>query len=145
MNAALESAVARFRSDPQMARYDTTQDVGGCWNTAHRFAWWGVPYAFRRWRNLPGLRTEYQHNLEVDGHIVCWTHRQIAASAEWPHVEPEESYQARFGEPQPICEVCGTTDPMHVCEGLVRDPYTAAVAKLNRSERRQLARVLGVQ
>jgi hypothetical protein len=132
-----------------MARYATTEDVGGCWSTAPRFACYlheeSVPYAFRKWRNLPGLRTEYQHNLEVDGNIVCWTHRQIDPEAAWPHVEPVASYQARFGEPLPICEVCGSSGTPHVCEGLVRDPYAAAVAKLTAAELQQIARVLGLR
>lgn len=144
MSAAFESAVARFRSDPEMARYDTTEDVGGCWNTAHRFAWYlheeGVSYAFRRWRNLPGLRTAYHHNVEVDRNIVCWRHRQIDASADWPHIEPVESYGVQFGEPQPICVTCGMSGQPHACKGLVEDPWTAALMTLNRAERRRLER-----
>lgn len=124
VSAALELAVARFRSDPEMARYATTEDVGGCWNTAHRFAWYlheeSVPYTFRKWRNLPGLRTEYQHNLEVDGNIVCWTHRQIDPEAAWPHVEPVAVYQARGFEPLPVCVTCGSSGAPHRCRGLER-------------------------
>ena len=108
---ALDRAIADFRADPDMRRFDTTADLGGCWETAQRFAWHcaqrGVPYLFRKWRNLPGLRTRWQHNIEVDGQIICWTHRQIDTAAAWPHVEPFVSYRARFGRPQPICLRCG--------------------------------------
>jgi hypothetical protein len=143
---ALEFAIARFRADPEMVRYDTSADVGGCWNTAHRFAWYlhelGVAYRFMRWRNLPGQRTPFQHNVVVDGHVICWTHKQIDPGAEWPHVEPVESYRARFGEPEPICELCGSTEKPLPCRGLVRDPWTAAIARLSRAEQARLAQLL---
>ena len=40
MGTSLDRAIARFRADPEMARYDTSEDVGGCWTTAYRFAWY---------------------------------------------------------------------------------------------------------
>lgn len=118
----LASVIERAKLDPEIARFDTDADVGGCWATAHAFAWHlqleGLPYRFRRWRNLPGLRTEYQHNLEVDGQIICWTHRQIDPGAAWPHVEPVPVYQARGFEPLPVCATCGSVEQSHECRGL---------------------------
>jgi hypothetical protein len=73
----LARVIAEARPDPLLQRFDTADDVGGCWNTAHRFALYcqrrNVPYRFRRWRNLPELRTPFQHNIESHSLIVCWT------------------------------------------------------------------------
>src|SRR3954451_21684561 len=91
-------AIERFRADPEMARYNTAAPVGGCWTSSFRFAHFltelGVDYRFRRWRNLPHLATDRQHNIECDGRIICWTHQQVDASASWPHVQPIDEYQA---------------------------------------------------
>jgi hypothetical protein len=120
--ADLADVIERAKLDPAIARFDTDADVGGCWNTAHAFANHckreGVPYRFRRWRNLPGQRTEYQHNVEVGGRVICFTHRQVDPSAAWPHVEPVEDYQARGFEPLPICSTCGDYSEPHTCRGL---------------------------
>lgn len=143
-SAALQAVIATFRADPEMARFNTSDDVGGCWNTSHRFAWYcheaGVRYSFRRWVNLPGCRTPRQHTVEVDGLIVDATLRQIFSAVEWPHVEPVAAFEARGFRPapEPICATCGTTARRHSCEGIVYDPVDSAVEEFLDANRELL-------
>jgi hypothetical protein len=160
---AIERAVEAFRGDPEMKPWDTDADIGGCWNTAHRFAWYlheaGVSYRFLRWRNQPTQRNPYQHNVEVDGLVICWTHRQYEPDlywpgrglerAKWPHVQPVADYVALgfVAQHDQICPACGgKPHAASDCGGIVRDPWEPAVAKfittLSRAERRALERQL---
>lgn len=144
----LRSAIAAMQADPDMRRFNTSADVGGCWTTAYRFAWHliaaGVPYTFRRWRNLPGQRTASQHAIEVDGSVVDWTFRQFEPSAAWPHVEAVATYEARGFKPEPCCPVCGSPASGHECvvDFDLEAPVRRAIARLNRRERRALDRRL---
>ncbi len=81
---SLQPAIDEFRADPSHARWNTAEDVGGCWDTARAFARilhrCGIEYVFRRYRNLPHSRTDHQHVIEVGGLIVDWDR---AAVPDW--------------------------------------------------------------
>jgi len=127
-SSALTAAIAAFASDPASTKWNTTDDIGGCWAASHAFALtlrdFGVSARFRRFVNLPGLRTDRQHTIEVDGLIVDSTAQQHEASAPFPLVEPVAAYMARGFVPADIeiCAVCGNGTPSHECHGLQADP-----------------------
>lgn len=131
----LAEVIELFRADPDMQRFDTADDVGGCWEASQRFAWYchqsGIAFRWRKWHNLPGYRTAFQHNVEVDGQIIDWTYRQYHADAAWPHVESLEAYREHHGEPLPICVRCGSKPhPGQRCLGIFRDQVGLIRARL---------------
>lgn len=123
-------AVEAMHRDPEMVRFDTSADIGGCWVASQRFAWYlhrgGVPFAWLKFTNPPHLRTPAQHAILVDGTVYDWTFRQIVPGASWPHVEALSDYAVRFGPQQSCCETCGSGRPGagHHCPGIHRDQLT---------------------
>ncbi len=86
MRARLEDAIDEFRSDPEHQRWNTRKDCGGCFDTSERFARLlqlrDIEYRFRRYRGLPGWRTEFQHFIEVDGLVIDWIAQQYRSVAD---------------------------------------------------------------
>jgi hypothetical protein len=140
------AAIAGFRAVPAHAKWDTPDDVGGCYDSALAFARIlrsaGVPYTFRRYNAPPGWRTEVQHVIEVDGVVVDWIARQFRPGCEWPHVMTVGAFELEFGSPLPCCADCGASrGPLylvgkrlhtrslsdHKCKGPAADPMADVV------------------
>jgi hypothetical protein len=151
MEPDVDAAIDAFRAVPAHKKWDTSDDIGGCHDSALAFAriLWrdGTPYIFRRYKGLSGWRTEFQHVLEVDGLIIDWTARQFRRGCSWPHVMHAGEFEAEFGPPLPCCPDCGAsrgplyvvgkrigTHPLskHKCKGPEADPM-AEVAPILQS------------
>lgn len=128
--SALTRAVERFKSDPEMARFDTAEPIGGCNDTATRFAWYcaelGIAYQFRKWHWTPGSKARLpfvKHiALEVHGEVLDWTLRQLdgRVTTSWPARNPLAAYR-RLGVLVPVCPRCGQGDHApSECLGLSR-------------------------
>lgn len=133
----LAAAINEFRAVEANQRWDTDEDIGGCWTSSRDFARIlhrrGIPYRFHRYRDLPDSRTEHQHVTVVEGLVVDWIARQHRPASTWPDVRPLEVFEAEFGAPlDGICFSCGHgPDWCSPCLGPEPDPKVRAQAEVD--------------
>jgi hypothetical protein len=164
LDARVTDAIRECRQLPELARLNTTEDVGGCLASCRVFALAletrAVPYAIRRYRTPPGWRTRQHHVTVTDGYAVDWIGPQYRPGSGWPDVRPVDAFQQDFGPPlrNTVCPRCGSPGDLgrdlrlrplrkHRCPG--PDPAAherriiAVLDGLPPLQRAQLARKLG--